>query len=137
MSKLYKNYVALKVKDCSKYYLFKCGIFYIFLDDDARVMASALNLKLSNLTPTIVKCGFPVDSLDKYLLMLKNSEYKVHIVKDNDFVNSINAFDFINNKSFQNILDDFLTTNIDELSISQAFDLLYDLQNKFKEIKKQ
>ena len=32
MSKLYKNYISLKIQDSSKFYLFKVGIFYIFID---------------------------------------------------------------------------------------------------------
>ena len=45
MSKLYKKYMSLKINDSSKVYLFKSGIFYIFLDDDARTMSPILNLK--------------------------------------------------------------------------------------------
>lgn len=33
MSKLYQTYVALKVQDSTQLYLFKSGIFYIFLDE--------------------------------------------------------------------------------------------------------
>lgn len=35
MSKLYDKYLELKKKDESKMYLFRCGNFYIFLDEDA------------------------------------------------------------------------------------------------------
>ncbi|MGN1326654.1 MAG: hypothetical protein ACI4VQ_00995 [Clostridia bacterium] len=135
MSKLFKSYVALKVKDCSKFYLFKSGIFYIFLDDDARTMAPLLNLKLGNLTPTVVKCGFPISSLDKYLERLRGTEYCIHIVCDEDFDCSVDANYFANNKALQNILYGFLATDINELSISQAFDLLIDLQKKLKKFK--
>lgn len=135
MSKLYKNYISLKVQDCSKCYLFKSGFFYIFLDDDAKMLAPLLNLKLSNLNSTIVKCGFPTNSLNKYLEKLKDTEFDVHIVCDNDFTSSIDVYDFVNNISFNTVIDKFLSTNIDTLSISQAFDLLYDLQKKFTKIK--
>lgn len=135
MSKLFKSYVSLKVKDCSKFYLFKSGIFYIFLDDDARAMAPVLNLKLGNLTSTVVKCGFPISSLDKYLERLRGTEYCIHIVCDEDFDYSVAATDFVNNKALQNILDGFLSTDVNELSISQAFDLLIDLQKKLNKIK--
>lgn len=134
MSKLYKSYVALKVKDCSKFYLFKSGIFYIFLDEDARTMSSVLGLKLGNLTPSIQKCGFPCSSLEKYMEKLKDTKYKIHIVCDSDFDQSIEAQSFINNQSLKNILENFIATDIDSLSISQAFDLLYNLQKNFKEI---
>lgn len=70
MSKLYEKYKVLKSEDTSKFYLFKSGIFYIFLDEDAIKMSEILNLKLTNLNQSIVKCGFPVKNLDKYLQLL-------------------------------------------------------------------
>ena len=77
MSKLYKRYLELKKQDLSKIYLFKSGIFYIFLDDDARKMAGVLNLKLTNLNESVLKCGFPVNNLNKYLELIRNMGYDV------------------------------------------------------------
>lgn len=57
MSKLYERYLELKKQDSSILYLFKSGIFYIFLDEDAKKMSYILNLKLSNLNESILKCG--------------------------------------------------------------------------------
>lgn len=131
MSKLYKKYVLLKVNDSSKLYLFECGIFYIFIHEDARIMSSFLNLKLTHLNPIILKCGFPVKYADKYFDILKNSEYNVEIVPSNDNSHT-NITTYSNYRNLDNIINDFLNINIDELSISQAFDLLNDLQNKFK-----
>lgn len=48
---------------------------------------------------------------------------------------SVDATNFVNNKALQNILDGFLSTDVTELSISQAFDLLIDLQKKLNKIK--
>lgn len=103
-SKLYKKYLSLKIEDSSYFYLFKSGIFYIFISDDAKIISPLLNLKLTNLNSVIMKCGFPINSAEKYL----------------------------NAKELVVILGDFLNVNIDTLSISQAFDLLYDLQDKLK-----
>ena len=64
MSKLFNNYILLKSQDCNKFYLFKSGIFYIFLDADARSMSQQFGFKLSNLNNSVVKCGFPTNSLD-------------------------------------------------------------------------
>lgn len=135
MSKLYKNYVSLKVQDCSKYYLFKCGLFFIFLDEDARTMSSVLGLKLTNLTPTIQKCGFPCNSLEKYLNLLENTPYNIHIVSSEDLYISTPAANYFANKELEKILNDFIEVDIDTLSISEAFDLLYELQKKFRKIK--
>lgn len=134
MSKLYKKYILLKVNNSHKLYLFECGIFYIFIHEDAILMSKLLNLKLSPLNSTVMKCGFPVKSAEKYLNFLKNSEYDVEIVpSDHDFTLA-NLNDYSVSQSLDNIICDFLKVNIDEVSVSQAFELLTDLQNKFKKI---
>ena len=71
MSKLYKNYILLKLQNSEKFYLFKCGLFYIFIDSDAEIMSKVLKLKLTNLNSLIKKCGFPVNSCNKYFNILK------------------------------------------------------------------
>ena len=66
MSKLYEKYKTLKQEKSSQIlYLFRYGIFFIFLEDDARLVSQALGLKLGKLNDTVVKCGFPINSLDK------------------------------------------------------------------------
>ena len=54
MSKLYEKYLVLKQRETNKLYLFKSGIFYLFLDDDAKKVSSLLNLKLTNLNKNVV-----------------------------------------------------------------------------------
>ena len=56
-SKLYNTYISLKIQRPYKKYLFKSGIFYIFIDDDVKELHKLLNLKLGNLNSKIVKCG--------------------------------------------------------------------------------
>ena len=80
MSKLYSKYLSLKKENDSTIYLFKSGIFYLFIEDDAKTMSPLLQLKLSNLSPTVFKCGFPVTSLEKYLPLLEKIGKKVEIV---------------------------------------------------------
>ena len=41
---------------------------------------------------------------------------------------------YLNVQQIMEIIDDFLKVNVEELSISQAFDLLEDLQNKLREL---
>ena len=79
MSKLYQTYVALKIQDSSQLYLFKSGIFYIFIDEDAKLISSLFNLKLTNLNSMIVKCGFPTSQLEKYanLFEIANLSFKI------------------------------------------------------------
>ena len=133
MSKLYKNYMLLKLQDSDKFYLFKCGIFYVFIDNDAYVMSKILGLKLTDLNPSIKKCGFPVNAANKYFNILKTTDYEIEIV-DSDTCATLNLNNHILETKYKTIVEDFLKINIDELSISQAFDYLHELQNKFKEI---
>ena len=72
MSKLYNEYIRKKKEDNNKYYLFKSGMFYIFLDEDAKQINKINPLNITNLNNDIVKCGFPSNSLDKYLNIFSN-----------------------------------------------------------------
>ena len=104
MSKLFNNYISLKSQDSNKFYLFKSGIFYIFLDDDARAMSQQFGFKLSNLNNSVVKCGFPTNSLDKYIEKFKIAGYSVHIVCDDNIKTVSNSVDlnfFVNNQFFE------------------------------------
>ena len=75
MSKLYTTYLNLKAKDTSDktVYLFKSGIFYVFLEGDAKKMSPLLSLKLCPLNETVVKCAFPATHLQKYLTLLREN----------------------------------------------------------------
>ena len=81
MSKLYQTYAALKMQDSSQLYLFKSGIFYIFLDEDAKLISTKFNLKLTNLNSIVVKCGFPTSQIEKYtnLFNIANIFFKLSI----------------------------------------------------------
>lgn len=81
MSKLYSKYLSLKKEtNSSKIYLFKSGIFYLFIDEDAKMMSPLLQLKLTNLNPTVLKCGFPVNSLEKYMPLLEQTGKTIEII---------------------------------------------------------
>ena len=62
MSKLYNSYLSMKKLDKDTILFFKSGIFYVLLDNDARLVSSILNLKLTHLNSEVVKCGFPIIS---------------------------------------------------------------------------
>ena len=103
MSKLFNLYKSLKQQDDKTLYLFKSGIFYIFIDNDAKIVNTLLNLKLTNLNTEVVKCGFPVNSLSKYLKLLKLSNYNIKIV-DTISNTSCNIKDFSINTDNLNLL---------------------------------
>ena len=97
MSKLYLKYQKLKEKE-NVVYLFKVGIFYLFLAEDAVKMSKELCLKCTHLNDEVLKCGFPVASLNKYVNILKekNIEFKI-IDKDEVIVNS----EYLNNEKLK------------------------------------
>ena len=66
MGKLLGLYHDCKNKDDTKYYLFKSGLFYYFLEEDARYFSDKYGFKLTGFGDS-VKCGFPIKSLEKYL----------------------------------------------------------------------
>ena len=82
MSKLYLEYLKRKKENNDKYYLFKSGLFYIFIDEDARNISKITPLNITNLNNDIVKCGFPSNSLEKYLNIFKNLGLDVDIVDE-------------------------------------------------------
>lgn len=126
-SKLYNTYISLKIKSPYKKYLFKSGIFYIFIDDDAKELHKLLNLKLSNLNSEIVKCGFPINSLDKYMKLVNQYGYEVEIV--NFSANSLfNYEEYLFQTKSHKFLDKISHLEIDRLSISQTYDILEDLK---------
>ena len=132
MSKIYNKYIELKSSPNyqeNTLYLFKSGLFFIFIDKDAQIISNHLNLKLGQLNDTIVKCGFPINSLQKYLNILKSTPYNIEIVSfETDKPQTSN--NYVYNENIKTIIDEILQINVDTLSISQAYDFLYDIQNK-------
>ena len=126
-SKLYANYVSLKIKSPYKKYLFRSGIFYIFIDDDAKELHKLLNLKLGHLNSEIVKCSFPVNSLDKYMKLLVQYGYAVEIV---DFsTNSLlNYEEYLFKTRIHKFIDKISHIEIDSLSISETYNILENLK---------
>ncbi len=129
MSKLVNCYKNLKSNDSSYLYLFKSGVFYIFLDEDAKIISNLLHLKLTNLNSEIQKCGFPANSLEKYLTLLKLIPYEVKIIDNTDSV-SYTPKQFSINKEILDFLSDISILNVETLSVSQAFNFLSSIKEK-------
>lgn len=126
MSKMYKRYLELKQENDSKVYLFKSGIFYIFLADDAKLMSNILNLRLTNLNENVLKCGFPVNNLNKYLNIIKNSGYDVNII-DNLADKPLSSKNYLLNSSINDLIEKLVSINSNELSIKEAYCLIDNL----------
>ena len=92
MSKLYDKYEKLKSEDLECIYLFLCGNFYIALDSDAIMLNELFDMKLTKFSNLCDKCGFPINSLEKYETKLKdrNIKYKlINEVSDNNKIEKI------------------------------------------------
>lgn len=128
MSKLYNKYLNLKEMDSSKLYLFKNGIFYIFISDDAVSVSETLGLKLTNLNASVVKCGFPYSKLSDYMEKLNSKNLDFQIIDEN--LNSVtNEQKYVNNVSVTNIIDTIKKTDMEKITPMQAFTMLNNFKN--------
>ena len=93
MSKLYNTYLELKKKDKETIYLFKSGIFFISLDNDAYILSKLFHFKITNLTDTVVKCGFPCSSFNKYSHLFQLHHLSIKIIElENNALYSFNEY---------------------------------------------
>lgn len=133
MSKLYNTYLSLKKQDSQSIYLFKSGIFFIALDEDARTLSNTFNFKLTNLNNAIVKCGFPCSSFYKYCSLFQNYNFTVRIIDpDSNILYGLNEYH--QSENITNLLETIRSVDVDNLSVSEAYQFITDLKNKVIEI---
>lgn len=134
MSKLYNTYLALKKQDSQTIYLFKSGIFFLALDKDAYTLSDIFHFKLGNLTDTVVKCGFPCSSFDKYsnLFKIHNLGFKI-IELENNNVYRFNEYK--QNQSIVELLEYISSVDVNNLSITEAYQWIEDVKNKVSDIR--
>ena len=124
MSKLLNQYKELKKKDSKKIYLFRVGIFYNILNEDAKIVSNTIGLKLTDLSPEIIKCGFPVSKLDKYTSLLKDHNLEFEVVSTPSHQTT----------PYDSIIKKILEIDINNTTCKEAFDILYSIQQKLKSI---
>lgn len=132
MSKLIKKLEELKKHDASSIYIFRVGIFYNILNEDAKILNEKLGLKLTSLSPEIVKCGFPISSLDKYTKKFDELQLKYKVI--DDLPNNTNIEDYTNNIEVKKILNKIKNLDMNNTTFQQAFNILLDIQNKLKNV---
>ena len=115
MSKLYKRYNELKATNDNQLYLFKSGMFFIFLDNDAKLVSNELNLKLTKLNDTIVKCGFPINSFEKYSNLLKERGFEFSIIDENTSIVTSTS-NYLNNIEIVNMINKIKNVDINKTS---------------------
>lgn len=128
MGKLYTKYTKLKQENPNITYIFKVGIFYIFIDEDAKYINSVLGLKLTPLNDTIFKCGFPISKLSKYTSLLEENKIQFQIV-DNNLSVIANTEDYVNSEEVSNIISTIKKLDIDQTSPIEAFNMLVEFKN--------
>lgn len=132
MSKLYNKYLSLKKDygDDTKL-LFKSGIFYVFLSDDATILSNILNLKLTNLNSEIVKCGFPLNNIIKYINILNEKEIKFKIIDEN--LKPIDSLDkYLSDEKILNMINKIKKMDMDLINPKQAYELMYEFNGILK-----
>lgn len=120
MSKIYMEYLKKKNIDREKYYLFKSGMFYIFIDDDAKRIIKYVPLKITNLNKEVVKCGFPVGSIDKYMEIFNNIGLDIEIV---DVIKNISNVE-------EEIIKKIKRIDVDKITPAKALAILYTFKEK-------
>ena len=136
MSKLINVYEKLKQENKDTLYLFKSGIFYIFIGNDAKIVSKLLCLKLTNLNDNYQKCAFPQNSLEKYLNLLNCTSYDIKII-DSSKETSYNIKDFILNKELLDFLNTITSINEDELSVKDAYIFIETIKLKASKLLKE
>ena len=126
-------YIELKKQNSKTIYLFKSGIFFISLDKDAYSLSNIFNFKISNLTPSIVKCGFPCSSFEKYEKLFKACNLDIKIVETEK--NTLFSLkDYSLEQNIAELLNSITSIDINNLSIQEAYSFLEKLQKDIKNL---
>lgn len=133
MSKLLSQYEELKKQQPNVIYLFKVGIFYNILNDDAKILNKKIGLKITDLGPHIFKCGFPISQIDKYVAILNKIGLKYEIIDNSP---NQNTNDYLKNIETKKIIKKILEIDFNNITFQQSFNMLLDIQKKLKSIYK-
>lgn len=134
LGKLYSKYTQLKKENPNILYVFKSGVFYIFIDEDAKKISQLLNLKLTKLNDSIFKCGFPISAQDKYFELLKQIPYEINIIENiNNISSSTNSL--ITDNSIKNLVKKIQQINIDSLPLKDTYSLIKNIKEYANKIK--
>ena len=133
MSKLYDKFLSLKNTNNEKLYLFKSGIFFIALNEDAKKLSDIFGFKITNLNDTVTKCGFPSKRIDYYSSLLNKMNVDFDII-DFSTTSTKSTKDYINSYNFDDIIDLLINIDFNNITFKEAFETLYDLSNRTKKI---
>lgn len=133
MSKLYQIYEELKDKDSEKIYIFKSGMFYICLEEDAKKISEIFGFKIAKLNENTIKAGFPISRLEYYINQLESRKIIFEIV-DNNYSKIENYEDYMNNNKLKSIVKEIRRVDLNNLSFRKAYDILEKIKREVEEI---
>ncbi len=133
MSKLFKEYEKLKQKNPETLYLFKSGIFYIGLNEDADKLANLFQFKITHLNDTVTKCGFPVKKLEFYTNLLNRCSVKFAVI-DPNACKPENNMDYWNDSKVKEIIQLIANLDMNSLSFEESFHILQNLKETTKNL---
>lgn len=117
---MYNKYIELKKQNSNKLYLFKSGAFYIFLEEDAIIINKYINLKLTNFGNNYIKCGFPVNSYNKYMNILNRLDIEVV------------GFNEITDYDVNYIINRLKEIDMNNLTPIDVFNIIKELKEKYE-----
>ena len=133
MSKLYKSYQKLKEKNPQKIYIFKSGMFYICLEEDAKKISETFGFKTTKLNENIIKAGFPTSRLNYYIEQLENRKIEFEIV-DQDYSKIQNYEDYMNNNKLKKIVKEIKRIDLNNISFREAYEMLAKIKQDLETI---
>ena len=133
MSKLYSKYLEQKALNQNELYLFKSGIFYMALNEDANRLTDALSLKVTNITDKLYKCCFPVSKSDYYFKTLESLSINYKIIDPSQNV-VLNYAEYKDNERFNGIITNLLKLDLNKTSFQDAYIILTNTIHDLKQI---
>ena len=133
MSKLYSKYLEQKALNPNILYLFKSGIFYMALNDDANRLSDALSLRVTNITDKIYKCCFPVSKSDYYFKTLESLNINYKIIDPSQNV-VLNYAEYKDNEKFNSIITNLIKLDLNKTSFQDAYIILTNTIHDLKQI---
>lgn len=133
MSKLYSKYLEQKALNPDILYLFKSGIFYMALNEDANRLSDALSLKVTNITDKLYKCCFPVSKSDYYFKTLESLNINYKIIDPSQNV-VLNYAEYKDNERFNSIITNLIKLDLNKTSFQDAYIILTNTIHDLKQI---
>jgi len=131
VSKLFDKYLILKKEDPNKLYLFRCGKFYIFLDEDCDFINDYVVLKKTPFTSEVFKCGFPDQSLEDYMRVFENLNLDVEIIENEE--NKRSSTILRERKREEKIIEKIKKLDINTLAPLEALKFLNEVKEELND----